>query len=213
MTKQFNYIYKGNEYLVNIQYKHNHCISYHFRDGGFLIYCPLFTAQNRIVEGLDKFAVKLIDENPHVLGKGDDFIYLLGQKIELQSSGEILFGDGTIIPYKDQKQLDIRLRQWFLKVMSKRTRFYEAQMGLANNNIKLRKMSTRYGSNSLGNHSITYSTVLMHYSLDVLDAIIIHELAHCLVSGHGPKFYNLVYHYCPNYKALHQRLRKGKFHD
>ena len=213
MNKQFSYKYKGMEYLVNIEYKHNHCISYHFRDGGFLIYCPLFTTTNRIIQGLDKFAPKLIDEIPLFLGRGDDYIYILGNKVVLKSSGEILFGDGTIISYKDKKELDKNLHLWFLNLLTKRTRFYEAQMGVSQNTVRLRKMSTRYGSNSIGKHSITYSSVLIHYSIDVIDAIIIHELAHCLVSGHGPKFYELVYQYCPNYKYLHKRLRKGSFHD
>ena len=213
MTKEFTYLYKNISYPVIVQYKRNHCISYHFRDGGFLIYCPPFTSQSRIVQGLDKFAPKLVDENPHLLGRGDDYIYLLGHRVSLQESGEILFGDGSFISYQNSRDLDKKLRQWFLVLMSRRTRFYEAQMGLSSNRVRVRQMTSRYGSNSLGNHSITYALVLMHYSLDVIDAIIVHELAHCLVSGHGPDFYSVVYKYCPQYKHLHQRLRKGVFHD
>lgn len=213
MTKQFVYNYKGIDYTVNVAYKRNHCISYHFRNGNFLIYCPIFTPTKRIFQGLDKFAPRLIDENPHFLGRGKNFIYLLGHKVELQPSGEILFGDGTIISYKNENQLDKNLTLWFKTLLTKRTRYYESLMGVYTNTVRLRKMSTRYGSNSIGKKSITFSRVLMHYSIDVIDAIIIHELAHCLVSGHGPKFYEVVYHFCPNYKELHKRLRKGIFHD
>ena len=39
-------------------------------------------------------------------------------------------------------------------------------------------MYTRYGSNSIGKKSITYSTILMHYSPDVIDSVIVHEIAH-----------------------------------
>lgn len=213
MIKEFTYPYKGKEYLVTVTYKRSHCISYHFRDEVFVVYCPYLTSKARIVMGLDRFAEKLIDENPHVLGRGDDFIYLLGVKVPLKESGEIFFGDGNIISYTGEKDLDKQLRQWFLSLLKQRHHYYESVMGISQNKIRVRNMSSRYGSNSVGHHSITYSLILMHYSVDVIDAIIVHELAHCFVSGHSKKFYDVVYKYCQDYKHLHERLRKGKFHD
>lgn len=213
MTKEYVYLYKEQSYPVLVTYKANHCISYHFRDGKFVIYCPYLTSKARIFQGLDKFAVKLVDENPHVLGRGEGFIYLLGVKVPLKESGDILFGDGSIITYKNHADLDKKLRSWFLALLTRRNRHYEEEMHLPINHVRVRNMSTRYGSNSVSNRSITYSLILMHYSLDVIDAIIIHELAHCLVSGHSKKFYNVVYSYCPNYDQLHLRLRRGIFHD
>ena len=77
--------------------------------------------------------------------------------------------------------------------------------------VRVRKMRTRYGSNAYSTHSITYSSILMHYTLDVVDSVIVHELAHDKVRNHSDKFYKVVYNYCPDYKALHKRLRKGEF--
>ena len=67
--------------------------------------------------------------------------------------------------------------------MEARHRYYEKIIGVKKPyKVKIRKMTTRYGSNSLTTHSITYSLVLVHYSIDVVDSIIIHELAHAFVA-------------------------------
>ena len=88
-----------------------------------------------------------------------------------------------------------------------------APLKINENKVRIRKMTTRYGSNSLSNKSITYSTILMHYQVDIIDSVIIHELAHCYVSNHSQEFYKIVYKFCPNYKKLHNNLKKGNYEN
>ena len=122
------------------------------------------------------------------------------------------FSDGGVLKYKDREQLEKKLKKWFLEYITSRNQYYEQVMGIRTPyKVRVRKMTTRYGSNSKSTHSITYSMVLMHYSCEIIDSVIVHELAHHFVRDHSKKFYNVVYQYCPNYKALHKRLRKGEF--
>lgn len=211
MTKTFEYEYQGKIYPVNVTYKHSHRISYHFRNGGLIIYCPYLTSMKTIKDGLDRFAYKLIDQNATAQGWGDDYIYLLGNKISISYPGKILFSDSSCIEFKSKEELEKKLKKWFLQVVTSRTRYYESIMKTDTNNVRVRKMTTRYGSNAFHTKTITYSTMIMHFSLEIIDAIVIHELAHCFVSGHQKKFYNVVYKYCPNYDVLHRKLRKGEF--
>ena len=140
-------------------------------------------------------------------------MYLLGNKIAISESGEINFTNGDKIVYKSKEDLEKKLKKWFLPILEKRNRYYEQMMGIRKPyNVKIRKMTTRYGSNSGSTHSITYSTILMHYTYDVIDSVIVHELAHHFVRNHSQKFYNVVYKYYPNYKVCHRRLKKGEFH-
>ena len=211
MKKTFEYQYNGKTYPVEVTYKYSHRISYHYRDGKLVIYCPYLTSQKTIVRGLDKFAKALIDQNVHAKGATDDYIYLLGVQIPLSDSGEIPFSDGSSIKYKSRDELEKKLKKFFRDLCERRTRFYESKMGTYENKVRVRKMTSRYGSNAMYSHTITYATVMMHFSLEIIDAIVVHELAHCFVNGHSKKFYNVVYKYCPNYDELHKKLRKGEF--
>lgn len=211
MTKVFSYLYKEHEYEVVVTYKRSHRISYHFKDGKIIVYAPYLTTQKSIKQGLDKFAEALIDRNVTNNAIGEDFIYLLGYKVAISDAGEINFSDRSVIKYKSKEDLEKKLKKWFLELVTRRTRYYESVMHAYENKVRVRKMTSRYGSNAMYQKSITYATMMMHFSLEIIDAIVIHELAHCFVGGHQKKFYDIVYKYCPNYDELHKKLRKGEF--
>ena len=124
-----------------------------------------------------------------------------------------LYSDEELEKYEKPIEAAKKMKKHFLSVMVERSRYYEKLMHLTPHNIKVRNMTSRYGSNSKKTHSITYAYSLYHYSVNILDAIIVHELAHSIEFNHSKKFYDVVYTYCPNYKALHNMLRKGVYHD
>ncbi len=211
--KEFTYIHKGKEYHLIVTRKRMKSVRYTYKDGVFRVSAPiLFVTQKQIEQGLEKYADKLIALDVRTKASDENYIYILGKQIPLNESGEINFSDGTVIKYKSREDLDKKLIKWFLLLIEKRHRYYENIMGIKKPyKVRVRKMRTRYGSNASGTHSITYSSILMHYTSDVIDSVIVHELAHDMVRNHSEKFYNVVYKYCPNYKALHKRLRKGEF--
>ena len=209
----FIYIYQNQQYPVEVTKKKMKNIRYVFKDGTFKVSIPkYFVTQKHVVEGLNKFAGKLIKADVRSEARGNDFIYILGYKIQLYESGEIKFSDGNVISYKDKEDLDKKLKKWFLKYLKNRELYYENLMGIETPyKVHVKKMTSRYGSNSSHTHSVSYSMVLIHYSPEIIDSVIVHELAHDKVRDHSKKFYNVVYKYCPNYDVLHKRLRKGEF--
>lgn len=210
---EFTYIYEQKEYKVIVTKKTMRSIRYTYKDGVFRISAPKHgVRQNVIIDGLNRFAGKLIKTDVRSFATGDGYMYLLGVKIAVKDSGEISFDNGDKIVYKSQEDLNKKLRKWFQRLLETRHRYYEKVMDIKKPyNVKVRKMTTRYGSNAAGTHSITYSMILLHYTIDVIDSVIVHELAHDKVRNHSKKFYDVVYKYCPNYKELHRRLRKGEF--
>ena len=210
---EFIYKYQDKEYPVIVTRKRMRSIRYTFRDGTFYVSAPyMFAGKGRIVDGLDRFAARLIKADTRGKARGEDYIYLLGTKVQIQNEGEINFTDETTIKYKSSEDLDKKLKKWFLTYIENRHRYYEKLMEIKKPyKVKVRKMSTRYGSNSSQTHSVTYSLVLMHYTSDVIDSVIVHELAHDKVHNHSNKFYDVVYKYCQDYDKLHKRLRKGEF--
>ena len=213
MVSSFIYTHGDKSYSVSLTTKRVKSIRYRYRDGGFVVTAPYLTSKQTIIKGLDKFYDRLTKENPHCSGQTDNYIYLLGKKIGLQSEGKINFTDGSTLIYHDKEELEKKLKKWFLTYITYRHRTYEKKMGSYENKVRVRKMFTRYGSNSIGKKSITYSTILMHYSPDVIDSVIVHEIAHCFEIGHNGKFYKIVGKYCPNYDYLHAKLRKGIYSD
>ena len=79
--------------------------------------------------------------------------------------------------------------------------------------VRVQKMRSRFGSNSKHTKTLNFSTILLHYSLAIIDSVVVHELAHCFVYNHSKDFYNVVYKYCPNYKLVQAKLKKGIFHE
>ena len=213
MVTNFVYTKNNESYPVKLTTKRIKSIRYRYRNGGFEVSAPYLTSKATIIQGIDKYFDRLTKENPHCSGLTEKYVYLLGKKIPLEQEGKINFSDGSSIIYHSQDELEKKLKKWFLKYMSIRHRNYEKIMKTYENKVRVRKMYTRYGSNSIGNKSITYSTILMHYSPSIIDSVIIHELVHCFIQDHSNKFYKLVYKYCPNYNYLHEKLRKGIYED
>lgn len=213
MDKKFNYEVNGTPYPVNITFKRMRNIRYFFKNGEFYVSCPRLTSMRSIIGGLDKFAEKMVEKaNKKVPASGDDYIYLYGYRVEIGSSGTLNIGSQSLT-FKSRQELDKKLKKFFKEIVTQRVRYYEKLMNIPEYNVRVQKMSTRYGSNSKQTHTVNFSTVLMNYSLPIIDSVVVHELAHHFYFDHSENFYNVVYKYCPNYKKYHSFLRKGIYHD
>ena len=74
--------------------------------------------------------------------------------------------------------------------------------------VRTAKLKSRYGSNSRRTHKLSFASSLIHYPVEVIDSVVVHELAHHFVFDHSKSFYNVVLRYCPAYWEMHKRLRK-----
>ena len=210
MNKEFVYQVDDKDYQVIVTYKRIRNIHFRFNGEAFLVSAPRLVSLKQIKSGLDKYAKKLIQRSVKMNAEADEYIYILGKKIELNYPGYLAL-ESELISYKDNKQLHTKLRKWFLEYLTKRTEFFEKVMGAPHYLVKLRQMKSRYGSNNKSTKTITYSLVLLHYSPEIIDSVIIHELAHCFAYNHGDNFYKVVYKYCPNYDILRKKLIKAEF--
>lgn len=211
MVNEFIYYVDGKPYKVEITRKYIKNIYFRFNGEVFQITCAYHTKISEIKSGLDKYAKKIIDRNVKFNAEGENYIYLMGTKVPLSYPGEIPFSDGTLISYKDHDDLHKKLKKWFLEVLKRRTEYYTKLMHAPTYFVKLRKMSSRYGSNNRNTQTITYSLTLIHYSLEIIDSVVIHELVHCFVYDHSDNFYRLLYKYCPDYDTLRWKLINAEF--
>ena len=211
MDAIMTYELDGQVYEVEIIYKRIRNIHFRFDNGKFIISCPKRTPERMIKSGLDKYARKLRDRSPKTQALGDDFIYLFGQKVMVSFPGEIMLDAETKIHFKDINDLLKKCRQYFLNYVTSRTNFYAERMNAPHYLVKVRQMKSRYGSNNRHAKTITYSLTLIHYSPEIIDSVVVHELAHCFAYNHGDNFYRIVYNYCPRYDEFRKKLIKAVF--
>ena len=211
MEEKIIYNLDGQDYDVIISYKGIKNINFRFEKGVFKVSCPWITPKRMIISGLDKFAKKLLDRSTTTQAFGNDYVYLFGHKIQVTFPGSIKYNDETRISFETPEDLIKKIRKYFLKYMQNRTLYYANLMHCPSYTVKVRQMKSRYGTNSRYTNTITYSLILIHYSPEIIDSVIIHELAHCYVYGHSDNFYRVVYRYCPRYDELRKKLIKAEF--
>ena len=215
MQKSFIYTYQGKEYPVLVIYKRKKNITYRIKEGQFVVTAPHFVTLTRVKEGLNKFASKLIEKYEREQSIiSDERIFLFGEELPYISGGKEVIYRGMSIKFETKEELIEKCISLYSKYMIDRTRYYESLMGVnPPYKIKIKKMKSRFGSNSKQTHTISYANHLFSYSNDILDSLVVHELAHYFVYNHSKDFYNVVYKYCPNYKYVQACLKKGIFHD
>ena len=84
---------------------------------------------------------------------------------------------------------------------------YAVLMNAEISEIRFRKMKTEWGNCNFRDGILTFNTYLYYMSEKFIEAIVVHEIAHLFVHGHGKRFYQLVYKYLPDYK---ERIKEAK---
>lgn len=91
---------------------------------------------------------------------------------------------------------------------AERLHFYESQIGVHANGLRIKDQKTRWGScSSKGNINLNWRLILAPQ--EVMDYVIIHELCHLKEMNHSKAFWDLVEAHCPDYKKQKQWLKEN----
>lgn len=203
MKISYAFVYKEKEYPTVVNRKI--CRYFYFRwnkeGNGFIITAPLYVTEKDLKDTMKRNLPKIIEKKKIADGnspiKGDEFYYF----------GELCKIDG--FSSWDEKKKDKYLKNKLKEYVEPRTKECEKEMGIKDiYKIKVRTMKTRFGVNNKRSMSITFSTSLIHYSKEIIDSVIYHELAHHFVMNHSDKFYKVLLKYCPTYKISRRKLIK-----
>ncbi len=83
----------------------------------------------------------------------------------------------------------------------------ERRTGLRSNGWTVRDMHTRWGSCNTRTHHLNFSLMLATRSDTELDYVILHELVHTIVPGHGKDFYALMDRFMPGWKQIRAGMK------
>jgi hypothetical protein len=102
------------------------------------------------------------------------------------------------------------LRQKAKAILPGKVEHYSKIMGLIPTGFHVTGARTRLGSCS-GKNSLSFSFRLMAYPDDVIDYVVVHELAHIRHKNHGPAFYGLIEQYLPDYRERIALLKDPQY--
>ena len=74
--------------------------------------------------------------------------------------------------------------------------------------LRCRVMTSKWGVCYTKKNRITISSYLIHYPLECLEYIIVHEMTHFIVPNHSRRFYELLAGRMPDYKNAQKRLKE-----
>lgn len=144
--------------------------------------------------------------------KSDSQISILGKKYDIIIMPIIknISFDNDKLYVKSKQELNKYLIKYALDIFSER---YNYIYNKFNENISLyrlrqRSMKSKWGVCNRLSKTITLNTHLIEHRIEVIDYVIIHELCHLIHFNHSKSFWDLVYVYCPNYKALRKELKE-----
>lgn len=187
MMKQY-IIQKGNEsQLVQVVYSGRKSIGLEVKQGGIVI----ARAPYRLP---DKELISFIEKHQSWIWEKLD---LSKQKQEERKQTGAT-APGELTKEETQKILD---------KFSARVRYWAGIMGITYGRITIRNQKTRWGScSSKGNLNFNYQ--LYYLPENLMDYVIIHELAHRRHMDHSAGFWKEVEKYCPDYKTCRKTLKE-----
>lgn len=93
------------------------------------------------------------------------------------------------------------------RIFPERTAYFALRMGVYYGRITIREQKTRWGScSSKGNLNFNWKLVLL--APELLDYVVVHELAHRREMNHSKNFWKIVEAELPDYRERRRRLKE-----
>jgi len=130
----------------------------------------------------------------------------VGQKVELQKgiclirpiTGSVADAKKTLLSW-----LKIRAE----KEIIERVTYWAAEMNVRFGTVRFGQQASRWGSCS-GDNNLRFNWRLIHFPAEVIDYVVIHELAHTVHHNHSDQFWSLVKQYCSDWKEQRKFLKR-----
>jgi hypothetical protein len=130
----------------------------------------------------------------------------LGEKVHI-TTGVVQVCPVTGLEEDVRKTLLQWLKQQAQMYIPKQVQVRATTMGILYSNVVLRQQKSRWGSCSTRGN-LNFNWRLIHFTTEVIDYVVIHELAHIRHHNHSRDFWRLVARYDADYKEHIRFLRK-----
>lgn len=199
---------------VEIVKKANKNIYLRFKENALVMTVPFFTNRKDIEKTIvknQKWILTHFLQNKKKEEKEKQFYYL-GNPYDIifyKEANKVFIKEGKIY-VKDQKTFEKWLLEQTKQVFQERLLFqyqrFEEKIPYPD--IRIRKMKTRWGVCNRKTKTVTLNSLLIHYKVEALDYVIIHELSHFIQFNHSKAFWEVVGKYDPKYKEKKKMLKE-----
>lgn len=206
------YKYKDKYYEIEVIRKSNKNTYLRVKDGKIVV-TTNYLVSNSKVEKLIRDNTAFINMNldKDIARKKDTSFKLFGNIYDIIYGFPNTEIDERKIYTKDDKTLNKYLYRYIKNTYEERLNywynFFEEQIPIPN--LKIRKMTSRWGVCNIKNHNVTLNLELSKYKIDALDYVIVHELSHFIHPNHSKNFWLLVGKYYPKYKEVRKYLKNN----
>ena len=147
-------------------------------------------------------------EKHYVFGKELTLEVRLGDKNKVTLSNDKLYLS-VKDKYQDREQIVTReLRKVVYNKCLEFLNKYEKMMNVHAEQLRIKKMKTRWGTCNIEAKRIWINYELVKYPIECLEHTIVHELTHLLETNHTPRFYTLLGKYYPNYRENDKLIKE-----
>ena len=144
--------------------------------------------------------------------------FIFGRVFELEvrlgtKNAVILSNEKIVLVIKDKEQnREQVITNYLRKVLyNKALEFinkHEKIMGVHAEQLRIKKMKTRWGTCNIEAKRIWINYELVKYPVDCLEHIVVHELTHLLETNHTPRFYELLGKYYPDFRENDKLIKE-----
>jgi predicted metal-dependent hydrolase len=199
-------------------------------DGKIVIYVPYRTMQDEIERFIEKSRSwvsqrlsereRSIRETKRGFAPGERFFYL-GESypLSIEPNGDkgpplkLSFGKFILDGNRIDEARDL-FTQWYRaeakETLEERVDYYSHRLLLFPKAVRITSARSRWGSCSSDNR-LSFSWRIMMASLDVIDYILIHELAHIKEKNHSRRFWSYLESVIPDYKERRIWLKENGY--
>ena len=200
------------EYEVEIIKKNNRNTYVRVKNGKIVVSTNYLTSKSSILKLVNDnkdSIIKMIDNDSKKNDREEKFYYFGKEYDVIYGFQEIEFSDDKIYA-SDENKLKKYIDKEIARIYSERMEYYynKFEERIPVPNLKIRKMTSRWGVCNIKNHNITLNYQLSKYDICCLDYVIVHELSHFIHPNHSRDFWNLVGKYYPDYKKCRKMLKE-----
>ena len=147
-----------------------------------------------------------LDYNSRLLVLGEEWGIRTGQiGYDLQNRQLVI--PNNLSPEEIKSACERSYRKLARDVLPKKIAHYAARMGVSPASMRISGAATRWGSCS-GKGNLNFSWRLMMAPSEVIDYVVVHELAHLREMNHSPRFWAIVADTMPEYQTHRVALKR-----
>lgn len=193
-------------------------------DGSVTVRAPLRASDRLILQFVEKHAGWVEKKNaemravvpfsPKQYLPGESFLYL-GQAYPLEivkdQKRKLVLEDGFRLADSVQTAAEMVFQDWYRQQASRmiraRVAFFAERHQFNYKKIRISSARTRWGSCS-SKGTLSFSWRLILTPPEVIDYVVVHELAHTVHHNHSKRFWKLVEKLLPDYRERQKRLKQ-----